>query len=241
MRMRVRRVGVLLSPWPPPESKSPPISLESSTSATESSSSSTATVLSPWSPGSTASCLDQPQINLPAQSSCGIQVLDLNRDGYLEIVVHNHILNGRHDFGAYIYWGGPGGYNIDRRSHLPTSGTHMSNILEPGNVYSRRLEEKYISPPISKPASRRVLLHWEADTHFGTGVRFQTRGGSERELDGKEWTGPSGPESYFTVSGSSLPESLASVPWIQYRAVLTTPDGGNSPVLKEVSLECVTD
>ena len=179
--------------------------------------------------------------DLPAESSCGIQVLDLNRDGYLEIVVHNHILNGRHDFGAYIYWGSARGYSIDRRSQLPTSGTHMSNILEPGNVYTRRLEEEYISPPISKPASRQDLLHWEADTPFGTGIRLQVRGGTEQELDGKKWTGPSGPESYFTVSGGSLPEPLTAVPWVQYRVVLTSPDGGNSPVLKKVSLESVTD
>ena len=102
--------------------------------------------------------------DLPAESSSGIQVLDLNRDGYPEIVVHNHILNGRHDFGAYIYWGGAQGYSIDRRIQLPTSATHMSNILEPGNVYTRRLEEEYLSPPVPKPSSREVILHWDAST-----------------------------------------------------------------------------
>ena len=178
--------------------------------------------------------------DLPAESSCGIQVLDLNRDGYLEIVVHNHILNGRHDFGAYIYWGGAQGYNIDRRTHLPTSATHMSNIMEPGNVYTRRLEEEYRSPPVSKPSSREVILHWDASTPFGTGLRFQVRGGATEEaLVEQEWTGPSGTGSYFRESGRSLPEQLASTPWIQYRAILSTPDGGNSPLLKEVSLECL--
>ncbi len=177
--------------------------------------------------------------DLPAESSCGIQILDLNQDGYLEIVVHNHIVNGRHDFGAYIYWGGAEGYSIDRRTQLPTTATHMSTILEPGNVYTRRLEEEYISPPMSKSPSPEVKLHWEADTPLGTGVRFQVRGAeTEKTLSNREWTGPSGAGSYFRQSGRSLTKQLASVPWLQYRAVLTTPDGGNSPVLKGVSLEC---
>ena len=180
--------------------------------------------------------------DLPAESSCGIQVRDLNRDGYLEIVVHNHIVNGRHDFGAYIYWGGAQGYSIDRRTQLPTTATHMSTILEPGNVYTRRLEEEYISPPISKTPSPQVMLHWEASTPLGTGVRFQVRGAAaEKELGKQEWTGPAGAGSYFRESGHSLPKQLASAAWIQYRAVLTTPDGGNSPVLKGVSLECVAN
>jgi len=177
--------------------------------------------------------------DLPAESSCGIQVLDLNRDGYLEIVVHNHIVNGRHDFGAYIYWGGSQGYSIDRRTQLPTTATHMSTILEPGNVYTRRLEEEYISPPISKPPSKQVILHWEATTPLDTGVQFQMRAaGTQEALAATEWRGPSGPKSYFTSSGASLPIEPESTGWIQYRAVLTTPDGGNSPVLRGVSLEC---
>ena len=180
--------------------------------------------------------------DLPAESSCGIQVLDLNRDGYLEIVVHNHIVNGRHDFGAYIYWGGAQGYSIDRRTQLPTTATHMSTILEPGNVYTRRLEEEYISPPVPKSPSPEVMLHWEATTPLDTGVRFQVRGAATKEqLSRQEWTGPSGAGTYFRESGRNLPERLASAPWIQYRAVLTTPDGGNSPLLKGVSLECVAN
>ena len=178
--------------------------------------------------------------DLPAESSCGIQILDLNRDGYLEIVVHNHIVNGRHDFGAYIYWGSAQEYSIDRRTQLPTTATHMSTVLEPGNVYTRRLEEEYISPPVSKLPSPQVMLHWKAETPLGTGVRFQVRGAeTEKELGKQAWTGPSGVGSYFQASGRSLPKSLASAPWIQYRTVLTTPDGGNSPILKTVSLECV--
>ena len=116
----------------------------------------------------------------------------------------------------------------------------MSNIMEPGNVYTRRLEEEYRSPPVSKPSSREVILHWDASTPFGTGLRFQVRGGATEEaLVEQEWTGPSGTGSYFRESGRSLPEQLASTPWIQYRTILSTPDGGNSPLLKEVSLECL--
>jgi hypothetical protein len=177
---------------------------------------------------------------LPAESSAGIQVLDLDRNGYPDIVVHNHIKDGKHDFGSYIYWGGPEGFAISRRSHLPTTGTHMSCMLDPGNVYTRKLEEVYVSEPLPAPAGARFgRLHWKADTPFGTGVSFQVRSGTTRvELDKSAWEGPRGPGTSFKTSGGRLPDAAARSPWLQYRAVLAAPDAGNSPVLREVALEC---
>ena len=177
--------------------------------------------------------------DLPAESSAGIQVIDLDRNGYPDIVAHNHIKDGKHDFGSYIYWGGKEGFSISRRSRLPTTGTHMSNMMDPGNL-DRKLEETYLSAPLQAPTGARFTrLHWKADCPFGTGVRFQIRAGAgSSEIGAARWEGPRGPDSYFTEPGALLPETIQGQRWIQYRAVLSTPDGGNTAVLQEVSLEC---
>lgn len=177
---------------------------------------------------------------LPAESSAGIQLLDLDGNGYLDIVVHNHIKEGKHDFGAYIYWGGSEGYSIERRSHLPTTATHMSTMMDVGNVYDRRLEEEYLSPPVQAPSGTGVArLHWKAETPFGTALKFQVRTADQAaELSAQPWQGPSGSNSYFSATAAALPPALRGKGWLQYRTVLTTPDGGSTPILQEVAIEC---
>ena len=95
---------------------------------------------------------------------------------------------------------------------------------------------------VSAAGHVQMIHRWEADTPLDTGIRFQVSGATtEKGLSEQEWTGSSGAGSYFLESGRCFPQRLASAPWIQYRAILTTPDGGNSPILKSVSLECRGD
>ena len=54
-------------------------------------------------------------------------------------------------------------------------------------------------------------------------------------LKKKDWHGPSGRNTYFEVSGASLPPDWAGR-WLQYRAVFQSPDGGVWPILDEVSV-----
>src|SRR3990172_10887107 len=82
------------------------------------------------------------------ESSAGIQTLDLNRDGYPEIVVNNHLKDTDHAVDSYIYWNGPGGFQVGRRTGLPNFGPHFSQSADPGNLYTRKLEEEYVSEPI---------------------------------------------------------------------------------------------
>lgn len=182
---------------------------------------------------------DQRRTQLPAESSAGIQLLDLDGNGYLDLVVHNHIKEGRHDFGAYIYWGSSEGFDLKRRTHMPTTATHMSNMTDVGNVYTRKLEEEYLSAPIMKPARARFSrLHWKGETPLGTSVRLQIRAAqSSEELKDQAWSGPSF-ASFFASSGESLPPQVKEKTWLQYRVFLGSPDGGNCPSLTEVSLEC---
>ena len=172
---------------------------------------------------------DGNRTELPAESSCGMQVLDLNGDGYPEIVAHNHIKDGDHTFGAYIYWGGKDGYSIARRTHLPTVGTHFAMGVSPGNIYDRGPEHDYVSAPVTIPAgSKRAMLTFEGDSPHNTAIHFVLRAAADQsKLEAAAWSSIEPAKPWALPRGAGL---------LQYRATLVSPDGGNSPLLRAVVL-----
>ena len=82
-------------------------------------------------------------------------------------------------------------------------------------------------------------LRWKAETELGTGVKFQVRSAAaETDLATAKWSGPEGANSYYTTPKTKLVGVELNHRWLQYRAVLTSPDGGNSPILTEVEIVC---
>ena len=175
---------------------------------------------------------------LPGESTLALTVADLNRDGWMDIVPFNHLRHGDHGVGTHIFWGSPQGYSFSRRQWIQTFGPHFSVRHDVGNIYHRRLEEEYHSPLLSLPAGKRPSrLDWRARTPHGTAVKFQLRSGpTPRALSAAAWEGPGGSGTFFRQP-STLPAYPPGHRWLQYRAVLTTPDGGSTPVLEEVSLQ----
>ena len=184
-----------------------------------------------------ASFSNRRRTELPADSSAGIQTVDLNRDGYREIIIHNHLRDGNHSIHSAIYWNGSEGFSRQQRTMLPTFGPHFSQALDPGNLYTRELEEEYVSPAVEIPAGQRPAeLRWRADEPHGSQLRFQVRMAVSREvLEDAPWRGPNGHNTYFEASGTRLPSEEAGR-WTQYRAVFQSPDGGVWPILDEVSI-----
>ncbi|MFN0165373.1 MAG: FG-GAP repeat domain-containing protein [Bryobacteraceae bacterium] len=176
---------------------------------------------------------------LEATSCSAVDALDLNRDGWVDLVISNHQKSFDHSAGTYIYWGGAEGFSRQRRAHLPTVGVHLDSMVEAGSIYHRKHEWDYVSAPAEAPAGAAFArLHWKAETGLGTAVRFQVRTAGDRgSLERSTWDGPDGPASFYTQSGASLRSPAGR--WMQYRAVLTSPDGGNSPALTEVAVECL--
>ena len=174
-------------------------------------------------------------------SSASIKSLDLNQDDWPELVITNHNLNHDHGQGsANIYWGGPEGYALNSRDCLPVFGNHLTTVVDAGNVYTREPIEEYLSAPMQAPAQTRFArLEWTAQADPGTAVKFQVRLAPDRNgLEQAAWAGPQGPGTFYETSGAELVEVLPEHRWLQYRAVFTSPSGGNSARLLEVAVEC---
>lgn len=171
-------------------------------------------------------------------SSLGLMVADLNHDDWPDIVFCNHSTGGTHLTDSRIHWNRAGRFGDDDVTLLPTIGPHNALIADLGNAYTRRLEEAYTSEPFERPADARFRsLSWEALTPLGTSVVFQVRTAPTRErLQDATWIGPSGAGTHFPASDADLSPLPADHRWLQYRALLRTPNGAATPVLTGVAI-----
>jgi hypothetical protein len=180
----------------------------------------------------------QRSTRLREDSATGIAIADFNHDHWLDLCISNHTLGGDHRTRSRIHWNRKGAFNDTDVSYVPTLGPHASLCSDLGDAYTRKLEEAYTSAPFERPANRRFQrLSWEAQTKFGTSVDFQIRTATtSADLDRAAWIGSSGPDSYFAQSGARLDKLPQDHRWIQYRAVLRTPNGAATPILTRVEV-----
>ena len=188
------------------------------------------------------------RLELPGDSGTASLPADFDGDGWIDLFLVNHKREGsrdragdpiRHTTASFLYWNGPAGFTATNKTDIPTAGPHAQMLRDPGNIYTRELEEVYVSTAY-RPQSemeRAVAIDWKAETPLGTAITFQIRTAATREsLMLAGWNGPEGERSWFRAP-AKIPPSRVVGPWSQYRARLTTPNGGATPVLTEVTVE----
>ena len=181
---------------------------------------------------------------LPTNAGTGSQVSDYNNDGHADLLFYCHRsegdVNKPGDYGdhctdSYLYWGSAKGFSPDRRLLIPSEGVHYDGGVDLGHINDRRLEFDYISPPHEYGQRKPTRIEWTAQTPHRSKVRMQLRtAASESQLAQAKWTGPKGENSFYDTPGTI--NAPAGVAWIQYRAILVSPNGGVSPALERVTV-----
>jgi hypothetical protein len=186
------------------------------------------------------------RLELPADAGAGTLVADFDGDGWLDLFIACHRRDGSKDLpgkpnvhhaDSLIYWNGPGGLGAIPPTRLPSVGPHVLMAADVGSISNRELAEYYTSAPYRSTGPDGLVrtVSWKADTPFGTAVEIQLRSGStSAELLAAQWHGPSGPGSWYGRSGAAVTGVRGR--WLQYRARLSTPNGGPTPYLYEVSI-----
>ena len=164
---------------------------------------------------------------IPTMGGGRSKIADLNLDGHLDLVFANFMHNYRSDQQSLIYWGSDSGFSPSNRTELPT---FLASGVTVGDLNGDGLPEVILS---NRGDERGDI--WGYRLH----LEFQVRSAAEEEsLRGASWQGPSGSESFFTESPAALSGLANNHDWLQYRVYLTSADGGNTPYLEEVSVEC---
>lgn len=107
--------------------------------------------------GFSESCRDL----IPMNAGCGILAVDLNRDGYQDLVWANHTIVGNHRSYVSVAYGSADGLGLNEALKLPAFGPHYFNFADIGNVFDRSARFDYVSPAFDA----------------GPGVRFDASGG----------------------------------------------------------------
>ncbi|MDP7743594.1 MAG: VCBS repeat-containing protein, partial [Lentisphaeria bacterium] len=164
--------------------------------------------------------------------------VDLNRNGYVDLVFICHRNDLGHQVDSMILWNGPEGISPARATPIPGLGPHAVITRDPGNAYTRQPHESYVSPPCEMGRRRPRCLDWDADVPETTDLKFQLRWAATRDgLEGAAWHGPEGGESFFETPGGAIPPPPPEARWLQYHAVFVSLYECASPQLRRVTVE----
>jgi len=170
-------------------------------------------------------------------SASGCVAADFNDNGWIDLAIAYHKVEGDHVGFSAIWWNGPEGFDEHRITRLPTTGPHGMTCMEPGNIVDRGSEEFYISEPLKifqglDPSS----ISWKAKIPPRTWVNAQLRSSPTREgLKDAPWSGPDGPDSRYE-NNQAIRGGALSGPWIQYRLALGADKGMRTPRVSQVEI-----
>ena len=170
-------------------------------------------------------------------SASGCMAADFNEDGWTDLAIGYHRVDGEHQAYSAVWWNGPDGFDEKRVTELPTEGPHAITSVGPGNIMDRGPEEYYTSTPFELPEGTEVTrLSWQAETPPKAWVRAQLRSADTREgLDGLPWVGPGAGRDWFEA-GQEVQLQQHMGKWVQYRLALGAVNSGSTPRVTRVDV-----
>ncbi len=170
-------------------------------------------------------------------SASGCVAADLNANGWIDLAIANHKVNGDHIGHSAVWWNGPEGFSEERVTWLPTSGPHGMVAVGPHNIADRGPEEYYLSAPFKLPADACVTeIAWQAEIPPQTWVKAQLRfADASEELEEATWMGPDAGDSWFENRQTVRAEECAGR-WVQYRLALGAWNSCGTPRVTEVKV-----
>ncbi len=181
---------------------------------------------------------DWPRRQLPNDSGWISRAVDLDGDGYRDVLVVCHRNDLGHQVDSLLFWNGPEGLSLDRVTRLPAMGPHLASPRDFGNAHTREPCECYVSPPHDVNGRTPTHLSGTAQIPEKTQLRFQLRwADNEQQLADTDWLGPAGPGSFYDEPGRPIVNPPQPSRWLQYKATFVSLNGTRTPRLEEVRVE----
>ena len=128
--------------------------------------------------GSAAGFEDSTPTELPTIGCADPTAADVDKDGWVDIVFSNRYRGG--DGGlpnpadyyndSYIYWGGPEGFSVDRRTGVPTIGAARSRVVD---LDGDGFNELVFANGVLSFISSRSYIYWGSESGFSEDRRSE--------------------------------------------------------------------
>ena len=170
-------------------------------------------------------------------SASGCLAADFNEDGWVDLAVANHKIEGDHVGYSELWWNGPDGFDKKNTTRLPTSGPHGIMSAQPRNAATGGDEEFYISQAFEMPPhAHATRITWDADTPAKTWVKVQVRSSrNEAGLEQAPWRGPNTTADWFD-NDQQITDAGDSGPWLQFRLALGALHSLRTPRIRAVKI-----
>ena len=119
-------------------------------------------------------------------SASGCVAADFNEDGFVDLAIANHKVDGDHQGYSSVWYNSSSGFSSERRIDLPTNGPHGMITVDPGNILTRGDEEFYYSEIYRVTSESRIVsvsIEGEIPSKTSAELRFSVNGGAWREKD----------------------------------------------------------
>ena len=175
--------------------------------------------------------LDREQLFTHSASGC--IAADFNEDGYIDLAVANHKVDGDHKGWSAVWWNGPEGFNSSRCTKLPTNGPHGMTTINPGNIKNRGPEEYYVSAPFKAMQSAiptSVQMEMELPDKCWVNIRFRSAECTDNLKDA-QWS------SWYKLKTdkNTLPELNTGLYW-QYELALGAINALRTPRISKINI-----
>ena len=119
-------------------------------------------------------------------SASGCMAADFNEDGYIDLAVANHKVDGDHKGFSTVWWNGPNGFNRERSTDLPTCGPHGMITMPIGNALDRSYSEYYYSEAYTAESDCAIVSAYtegEVPAKTAANLTFRVNGGEWVDAD----------------------------------------------------------
>lgn len=172
------------------------------------------------------------RLPLRTHAVSGNLAADFNEDGYIDLAIGNHKVDGNHISYSTVWYNGPNGFDEKKSVNLPSEGIHGMGNVDPGNIMDRSPEEYYISSPHRvKEASIVKDISWEGEVPPKTWVKAAVKiAATKEELENKQW-------SRWFENGQKINLKISSGCFIQYKLALGASNSLRTPRLRKVTVD----
>ncbi len=177
-----------------------------------------------------------PHKRLPMRTHAvsGNLAADFTGNGWIDLAVANHKVEGNHIAYSTVWFNGPEGFDQQKTINLPSEGIHGMGNVDPGNILDRGPEEYYTSIPYFTQKELTVeSITWEGNIPPKTWVKVAVRNAlTDAELEDGQWS------EWFNC-GQTIGMKTAPKSWIQYKLALGAYNSLTTPRISKVHVKLV--